>query len=178
MGFPYSCLWSNHISGTSTKQATSCWFSRLQSCRHVLCLLFSPACGSWPEPPGSLVGCVGSLEPGKLASCPGGCEERGDRRIPTDSGQHALASAPHLTWTPTPFPSRTPRRRRIRHECSHGSLSCLNAAFHPVHRCPRLLTTDQPSRSRARKTSPTLLHLVVPVSSRQQCEGLSRSVHR
>lgn len=113
--------------------------------RHALCLLFSPACGSWPEPPGSPVGCVGSLEPGKLASCPGGCEGRGGRQIPTDSGQRALASAPHLTWTPTPFPGRTPRRRRIRHECCHGALSCLNAAFHPVHRPQKLLMTDQPS---------------------------------
>lgn len=131
VGFSYSCLWSNHV--LNWHQA-DCWFTRLQSCRQVLCLLFSLACGSWPEPPGSPVGCAGSLEPGKLASCPGGCVGRGDRQILTDSDQHALASAPRLTWTPTLFPGRTPRGRGIRHECSHSSLSSLNAAFHPACR--------------------------------------------
>lgn len=177
MAFSYSCLRSKHAPRTGARPAASCWFSRLQPCRRVLCLPFSPACGSWPEPPGSPVGCVGSLEPGKLASCPGGCEGRGDRQIPTDSGQHALASAPRLTWTPTPFPGRTPRRRTIRHECSRGSLSCLNAAFRPAHGPRKLLTTDQPSHQGAREAFPTLLHLATLVSSKQQREGLSRSVH-
>lgn len=145
LGFSYSCLWSNLISRTGTRQIAFCWLSQMQSCRRVLCLLFFLACGSWPEPPGSPVGCVGSLEPGKLASCPGGCEGRGDRQILTGSGQHAPASARRSTWTPTLSPGKTPGEGGEELGVDTlPALSALNGAFHLAHGPRELLRTSQP----------------------------------
>jgi len=141
------------------------WFHRVQPYRHALCLLFSPACGSWPEPPGSPAGCAGSLEPGRLASCPDGCEGRGDRQIPTGSGQRALAAARRSIWTPTLFPGRTPGRR-IRRECSCSCLHSINRAFHLVCRPCKLLTTDPAKRQEKPYHPPASLHILgdIPAS--------------